>query len=152
MAKKQTTKKMTTKVEAPSVPATAVPANAVQARQRADFLDRYASNVQFDQSIWGMRIIFGEFRTEQGQPWIEQHTGITMPWPAIKLLIAYLEVNLVMHENAFGSIDLPTYLLPPFPPDIAPGVRENPEQFAKATRFHKTIADIHERFGIKKSE
>ena len=140
------------KVEIPSVPPTAVPANAVVVRKRTDFIDRYASNVQFDQNIWGMRILFGEFRKEQTGPIIEQHTGITMPWAAIKLLTAYLEVNLVAHENSFGIVNLPDYLLPPLPPEISPEVRENPEQLAKAERLQKTILAIRERMGTMQSK
>lgn len=75
-----------------------------------------------------------------------------MPWAAIKLLIAYLEVNLVAHENAHGSVNLPAYLLPPIPSDIPPEIRENPEHFAKADRLHKAILAIRERMGTKQSE
>ena len=66
-------------------------------RRGEDFESLYANNVQFESSIWDVKLIFGQF--EQAKSEIEQHTAITLPWSQAKLAAYYFMVNLVLHQE-----------------------------------------------------
>jgi hypothetical protein len=118
-------------------------------RQTKDFVSRYATNVQFDLNIWGMRMIFGEFLTEQGHPVVDQHTSMSLPWLQVKLLIAYMELNLIGYEMENGPIKVPSRFLPtPTNPPEEMKV-SNPKGYEAAKKLAITIADIRAKYGIE---
>lgn len=63
-----------------------------------------------------MKIIFGELEQSIGS--VEQHTAVTIPWTAAKLLIYYLATQVVAHEIANGKIVIPPGVMPPEPPAL----------------------------------
>jgi hypothetical protein len=120
----------------------------LQMRQSKDFVSRFATNVQFDLSVWGLRLIFGEFLNENGQPIVDQHTSMHMPWLQAKLLIAYMELNLAGYEAENGTINIPSRFLPvPAPPPEE--LKANPAAYESALRLAKSIGEIRAKFGVK---
>jgi len=44
----------------------------------------YANNTAFEQTIWDLKMIFGEYSQRAGG--VDWHTSITVPWAQAKLL------------------------------------------------------------------
>jgi hypothetical protein len=83
-----------------------------------DFVSAYSNNVVFEQSVWDLKITFGQLDQSAGV--IEQHTAITIPWSIAKLSLYYLAAQVAGYEAVNGKImmtrdTLPT---PPFPPPV----------------------------------
>lgn len=76
-----------------------------------DFTSLYASNVQFESTLWDLRLLFGEVDVAQSK--ITQHTSMALSWPMAKLVAYYALVNVIFHQNNTGQIFIPTHLLPP---------------------------------------
>ena len=71
----------------------------------------YANNIQFEPSLWDLKLIFGQLDQSDGTK-VAQHTAITIPWMQAKLLAYFLEVNLAVHETDYGYIRLPPTVIP----------------------------------------
>jgi hypothetical protein len=85
--------------------------------QRSDeFVSTYANNVFFEQTVWDLKIIFGELDQSEGV--VDQHTGVTVPWTIAKLTLYYLATQIAGHEIVNGKIPLPQVILPPEPPPL----------------------------------
>src|SRR3990167_11504158 len=59
-----------------------------------DFISLYANNVQFEQSAFDLKLIFGELNQAGGKALVDQHSSMTIPWGQAKLLLYYLQVNI----------------------------------------------------------
>lgn len=82
--------------------------------QSEDFISRYANHVYFYTSVFDIRTIFGEIvQFPDGSPKIEQHTSVTLSWRQAKITALFLAMNVAMHENKFGALDIPDGILPP---------------------------------------
>jgi hypothetical protein len=92
-----------------------------------DFTSLYANNISFESSVWDLKMLFGQLDQSQGagNPVVEQHTAMTVPWPQIKLMAYYLVVNLALHQNQSGNIRVPAGVLPPRPDPSDPALDEN---------------------------
>jgi hypothetical protein len=90
---------------------------SLQIRRIEDFISRYANNVHFEVSVWDLKLLFSEFQQPPGEPaFIQQHTGITIPWVQVKLMTLLLQLNIMAHESVNGKITVPANVLPPISP------------------------------------
>jgi hypothetical protein len=81
-----------------------------------DFTAEYANNVNFELGTWDLKIIFGQNDQSTGDPRVEWHTAMTMPWPVAKLMHYLLGLNLWLYEaNSGQQIQIPVSGLPPYP-------------------------------------
>jgi len=106
------------------------PVEQLEFRHADNFVRRYANNVQFELTAWDLTIVFGELRQNQpgqqaGKPIVEQHTSITISWPEVKLLCAYLQVNIAAHELDDGKVTVSPRVFP-VPPPIPDEQANNP--------------------------
>lgn len=87
---------------------------AVTKFERSDkFTTTYANNVFFATSIFDIRMVFGEVvQFPNVLPFVEQHTAVTL-WREAKIAAIFLTMNVAMHENQFGVLDIPEGILPP---------------------------------------
>jgi hypothetical protein len=83
-----------------------------------NFENWYANNVQFYQSEWDLKLVFGQLDWRNDHFAVEQHTGITMAWLQAKLLLHYLSIQVGVYELSHGKIPIPAGALPsdPIPP------------------------------------
>lgn len=86
-----------------------------------DFSPVYANNARFEATVWDLKLIFGEVDLSSGNEVVIQHTAITVPWSLVKLLIFFLQGNLILHEAQNGKVRVPPNQLPaPFPAPTEP--------------------------------
>jgi hypothetical protein len=77
-----------------------------------DFVSLYANSVQFELSVWDLKMIFGQLEQGGGKVRIEQHTAVTIPWMQAKLMSHLLNFNLAVYEAEYGKVAIPDRLLP----------------------------------------
>jgi hypothetical protein len=79
------------------------------------FSAKYANNVQFENTIWDLTIVFGELARPRGgtDVQIEQHTSVTLSWLQAKLMAVFLLLNVNQYEASNGAIRVPRVVLPP---------------------------------------
>ncbi len=151
MAKNNSKAKASDKAKAVSEKAVAATEQpVVQSAQHKDFVSRYSSNVQFDTSIWGLRMVFGELiGGATNRQVIEQHTAISMSWIHVKVFQAFLEAFLAWHEaGEQGDVEVPARLFPNAY-DPSPDIFKNPAWAHKYNRLKERIDDIRQRLAAK---
>ena len=93
----------------------------------------YANNIRFEQSVWDLRLLFGQLMSNEppNSPEVDWHTDVTIPWAQAKLMHLYLGVNLAVFEAQNGNINIPEAVLPP-PMTIPPADTDpnNPQAMA----------------------
>jgi hypothetical protein len=63
--------------------------------------------------VFDVKMVFGELiQFPNAQPFIEQHTAVTLSWREAKIAALFLVMNVAMHENKFGALDIPDGILP----------------------------------------
>jgi len=73
-------------------------------RQSEEFADLYANNVLFEANAFDLRVIFGQFKAgAKGEPEIEQHTAVAIPWSVAKIACMYLAMNIIAFESDHGA-------------------------------------------------
>ena|ERR1039458_42906 len=86
---------------------------ADQFTRAQNFLARYANNVNYETSVFDLKIVFGELAQPIGKKaFVEQHTSVTLSWLEAKIAALFLCMNVAMHENKFGTLDIPSGTLP----------------------------------------
>ena len=80
-----------------------------------EFVSLYANNVQIEQSVWDLKLVFGQLDQSQPSVFVEQHTAMTIPWIQAKLLSYFIDLHLEAYESVNGKIRVPTEVLPPEP-------------------------------------
>jgi hypothetical protein len=103
-----------------------------------DFASVYSNNVGFEQSVWDLKIIFGQLDQDAGV--IEQHTAVTIPWVIAKLSLFYLATQIAGHELVNGKIAIPPSVVPPEPAPLTKEQQNDPNLqkiYAEFTRLHK---------------
>jgi hypothetical protein len=103
---------------------------ALQFKRDEDFESLYANNVRFESSVWDLKLIFGQLDQSTGQEVIELHTAMTIPWTTAKLMLYYLQLNIVVHELENGKIRINPRVYPMMPPPLTPEFDNN--ELAKA--------------------
>lgn len=107
-----------------------------------DFVSEYANNFQFEQSVFDLKLIFGQLDQSKGPAVVEQHTSVTIPWISAKLLLYYLQLNIAGYELQNGKIKIPPELLPP---SVGP-LPEEQQNDPKAQQLFQQIEKIREQF------
>jgi len=110
----------------------------IKLERSEDFESLYANNVQFENSVWDLKLIFGQL--DQGKSCVEQHTAIAMSWIHAKIAAYYFLVNLIFHQAYEGPINVPARVVPPRPDPSAPEV----EVAVKPTIEY--LAWVHDQF------
>lgn len=86
---------------------------ADQFTRAQEFLARYANNVNYETSVFDLKIVFGELVQPLGKKaFIEQHTSVTLSWLEAKIAALFLAMNVAMHEKNFGTLNIPNGTLP----------------------------------------
>ena len=104
--------------------------------------DVYANNIQFEWSIWDLKLLLGVLDQTGGKLTIDQHTAVHLPWMQVKLMIYYLQINLHVYEAQNGKLKLPPDLLPPVPDPLPSELKDNP--MANTTR--EFVLKLREEF------
>jgi hypothetical protein len=105
-----------------------------------DFASLYANNVQFETSVWDLKLIFGQLNQAKGTSVVEQHTAMSVSWLEAKLLAYFLTVNLVLHQTQNGEVKVPASVIPPRPD------ASNPELDDTVKNMLVYLAWIHDQF------
>jgi len=106
-----------------------------------DFSIKYANNVQFELGPWDIRMLFGQLESALGPNGVMQHTSITMPWPQVKIMSYFLEVNLMIHEHLNGRVTVPGGIVPS--PDV---IQVGASQFGDEESVKKLMLARYEEF------
>ncbi len=102
------------------------PPPAVDQRRSEAFKTEYANNVMLEYSAWDLKLIFGQTDQSIGQNSVIQHTGISVPWPQVKVLLYYLQIHLSVHEIEFGRILVPKGVIAEVPPPTEQAAKDFP--------------------------
>lgn len=98
------------------------PDKKVDTVRHEDFVSLYANNVAYEQSVWDLRMLFGNL--DQAKSVIEQHTAMALAWPTAKIAAYYMTVNVMAQQAQLGSIALRSDVIPKRPnpndPDVEP--------------------------------
>ena len=89
---------------------------AIEFRKHDNYENWYSNNINFQQSEWDLKLIFGQLDWEEDHYVVEQHTAITVAWLQAKLMIYYLSVQMGVYEKFHGKIPIPPAAMPPQPP------------------------------------
>jgi hypothetical protein len=116
------------------------PSEGLVFRRSAEFTTLYANNVQFESSVWDLKLIFGELDQSANPHSVEQHTAVILPWQQAILTAYYLIVNAMIHEAGDGKVPLPPRIIPVRPDPADPAL----DQIAKKVFTH--LAWIHDQF------
>jgi hypothetical protein len=78
-----------------------------------DFVSAYANNVLFETTVFDVKVSFGEISQPFNEkPFVEQRAAITLSWREAKIAALLLTMNVAMHENQFGVLEIPAGNLP----------------------------------------
>jgi hypothetical protein len=76
----------------------------------------YSNNVQYYQSEWDLKMVFGQLDWRDDHFAVEQHTAITVAWLQAKLILYYLSIQVGVYEMSHGKIPIPLGAMPSEPP------------------------------------
>ena len=105
-----------------------------------EFVSLYANNVQYEASVWDLKMVFGQLDQSKGPSAVEQHTAITLSWPEAKIAAYFMLLNVLGHQVRNGFIQLPNSVIPPRPDP------ENPTVEAHDKNLVRYFAWIHDQF------
>lgn len=111
-----------------------------QSTESNEVAAEYANNTMFEPTIWDLKLIFGEYSGRSQS--IEYHTSITVPWAQAKLMLYYLQANVVAHEVANGKIKIPETVMPPEWPPPTPEQAKDP----KSQEVFEALRNLREQF------
>ena len=114
--------------------------NALEFTRDADFVSLYANNIQFESSVWDLKIIFGQLNQVNGRTRVDQHTAVSISWMQAKLTAYYLIVNFMFQQLRLGDIRMPADLIPVRPDPADPAFDEN------GKKMLEYLAWVHDQF------
>ena len=77
----------------------------------------YANNVFIEESVWDLKILFGQLEQHTGRAEVRWHSAMTLPWSQAKILSYLLDAFIATYETTNGEIHVPEAVRPPRPPD-----------------------------------
>jgi len=86
------------------------------AEKNANTPDFYSNAVQFESSVWDLKLHFRQLDQSGEKADLEHRGTVTVPWLQAKIMLFYLQLNLAIHEDNNGTVSVPTSVLP-IPPD-----------------------------------
>ena len=107
-----------------------------------DFSTDYANNVQFEPSVWDLKLIFGQLDQRPGKAIVDYHTAITIPWIQAKILSYYLQLNIAAYEHTNGRISVPASVIPRIP---EPPSHEVQESAPAAEAVYELSLELHNK-------
>ena len=105
-----------------------------------DFTSLYANHVQFEPSVWDLKIIFGQLDQAKGPAVVEQHTAITLAWPEAKVAAYFLLANMIGHQSKIGIIPIHNSVIPVRPDSSDPTLDEDSKGVVEY------LAWVHDQF------
>jgi len=93
-------------------------------RRPDDFASLYANNVQFETSVWDLKLLFGQLDQSETPNFVEQHTAVTLPWVQAKLCAYFLTLNVLINQALNGKIEIPNSVMPTRPDMNDPSLDE----------------------------
>lgn len=78
-----------------------------------DFFEIYANNVNFESSVWDLKLILAVLDQDPNSPPFKQLGSVHVPWMQAKIMAYYLLMNIVFHEASNGPIDVVRSVAPP---------------------------------------
>jgi hypothetical protein len=105
-----------------------------------DFLTIYSNNVQFENSAWDMKLIFGQLDQSHDPAIVEQNIAVTMAWAQAKIAAYYMFINLAIHQGQNGPIQVPSAVIPARPDP------EDPSLDVPGRRTVRYLAWLHDQF------
>ncbi len=76
------------------------------------YFELYANNVNFESSIWDLKMLFAVLEQDPESPPFRQLCAVRIPWAQAKLMAYYLFMNIVFQEERQEKIHLPESLTP----------------------------------------
>lgn len=104
-------------------------------KRSESFESLYANNVRYEASVWDLKLLFGVLDQQATSPaveLVELNTAMSMPWPVVKIMAYYLQLNVAIYELENGKIRVNPRVYPTEPPPVAPGFENN--ELVKAGR------------------
>lgn len=120
-------------------PKTTIPVTFRNERSE-DYATVYANNISLEQSVWDLKLTFGELDQSMGT--ISQHTAVTIPWSLAKLFSFLLQTQITAYEMQSGKIKIPTELTPPEFPVPSGEMKDNPA----IQRTYEALVKLREQF------
>lgn len=99
------------------------PTTQSEAEATYDYESVYANCAHLELSGFDLKLIFGQLDQSNGQPQVDWHTAVTLPWAQAKILAYFLQANVETFEAVNGKIKLPIGTLPPAPTAHAKSAR-----------------------------
>lgn len=116
---------------------------ALSLERKDDFESRYANVTRYESNVFDLKVLFGEIDLGQtGKEIHRLHTGMTIPWSLVKLVIFYLNVNLILHEAQNGKVNIAPSQIPPRPPENVMGGQETETSRRASEAVQKLYADF----------
>ena len=113
------------------------------AYERIDaFREMYANNVRFEASTWDIRTIFGVLDQSEGETVVRQHTAMNVSWAQAKLIIYFLYLNVLIHEESNGPITVPASVQPPPIEQYFKELHNDPRAQALIARVNNLRAEL----------
>lgn len=103
-----------------------------------DFASLYANNLQFEASVWDLKMIFGQL--DQAKSVVEQHTAMAISWPQAKITAYFVLLNVLIHQSQNGPIQLPSRVIPKRPDPADPELNEG------GKKVIEYLAWVHDQF------
>ena len=112
-------------------------------RREDDFTGKYADHIAVLVNGYAAKIIFGRIDPAEGPNVIFQHTGMTLPWPAVKTLIYLLQAALLAYEEANGHVPYPRGGIIAPSPSVPEAILKT---FPKAKEVHQKVLKLWQEF------
>lgn len=108
-----------------------------------DFLAVYANNVVVDATAWDLRLTFGQFEKLPDDSMVNnQRLSVNMPFGLAKLMLFWIELQIISHEIQTGKrVGMRSGLIPD-PPTLIGPENENDPNFVK---LHAAITQLRNR-------
>ena len=87
----------------------------LEIRRHENFENWYSNNIQFQQSEWDLKLIFGQLDWSEDHYIVEQHTSMTLAWLQAKMMLYYMSIQVGVYEMSHGKIPIPLGAIPPEP-------------------------------------
>jgi hypothetical protein len=77
------------------------------------FFASYANNVLFQPTGWDLTLVFGRTEPSKGPNVVLQDMQVTIPWSQAKVLVYFLQVQLIYQEMLNGRVLSPKGVINP---------------------------------------
>jgi hypothetical protein len=109
-------------------------------RRSEEFASLYANNVQYESSVWDLKMVLGELDQSVTPNAVEQHTAVILPWQQAKLAAYFLIVNTMIYEATNGKMPFPSRIIPQRPDPTDPDLDDT------GKKVIKYLAWVHDQF------